>query len=162
MASRVAALRTALTSAATAAECVPALAGLIEIAGELRGGGGGAEQARPILDEVLAYLRAAGGMPPANAVLLYFEAEACLLRDAKTEPVSDLDNAIECLRRLRAMLTVDSDERAEADARLASAMLLRVGRPGHDQADREEAGTLLAGLLDRTAPDDPARRQIVR
>ena len=62
-ASRVAALRTDLASAATAAECIPPLAGLIEIASELRRDGGGAENARPVLDEVLVYLRAARGQP---------------------------------------------------------------------------------------------------
>ena len=94
--------------------------------------------------------------------MLYLEAEACLLRDAKAGPVSDLDNAIVCLRRLRAMLPDGSDERAQADARLAPAALTRAGRPGGSLADLDEAGVLLAGLLDRTAPGDPARRQVVR
>ena len=86
-ASRVATLRADLASAATAAECVPPLAGLIEIAGELRRKGGeGAENARPVLDEVLEYLRAARGRPSSEdetAAMLYLEAEAGLLRDAK-------------------------------------------------------------------------------
>ena len=168
-ASRVAALRTDLASAATAAECITPLAGLIEIASELRRGGGGAENAGPVLDEVLVYLRAARGQPFAEgrpgveevAAMLYLEAEACLLRDAKAGPVSDLDNAIVCLRRLRAMFPDDSDERAEADARLAPAALTRAGRPGGSLADLDEAGVLLAGLLDRTAPGDSVRRAVV-
>jgi hypothetical protein len=94
--------------------------------------------------------------------MLYLEAEACLLRDAKAGPVSDLDNAIVCLRRLRAMFPDGSDERAEADARLAPAALTRACRPGGSLADLDEAGVLLAGLLDRTAPGDPVRRQVVR
>jgi tetratricopeptide (TPR) repeat protein len=170
-ASRAAALRTDLASAATAAECVPPLAGLIEIASELRcEGGGGAENARPILDEVLVYLRAARARPSAEgrsgvdetAAVLYLEAEACLLRDAEVGPVSDLDNAIECLRRLRAMLPDDTDERTEADAKLVSAALTRAGRAGGSLADIDEAGVLLDGLLDRAAPGDPALRQVVR
>jgi hypothetical protein len=170
-ASRAAALRTDLASAATAAECVPPLAGLIEIAGELhREGGGGAETARPILDEVLAYLRAARARPSAEgrpgddetAAVLYLEAEACLLRDAEAGPVSDLDSAIGCLRRLQAMLPDDTDERAAADAKLASAAVTRAGRPGGSLADIDEAGVLLAGLLGRAAPGDPALRQVLR
>jgi hypothetical protein len=133
----VATLRADLASAATAAECVPSLARLIEIAGELRREGGeGAEKARPVLDEVLVYLRAARGRPSGEgwsgedetAAMLYLEAEACLLRDAKAGPVSDLDNAIESLRRLRAMFPDDSAEWAEASARLASAALTRAGQ----------------------------------
>ena len=37
-----------------------------------------------------------------TAAMLYLEAEAGLLRDAKAGPVSDLDNAIGCMRRLQA------------------------------------------------------------
>ena len=69
--------------------------------------------ARPILDEVLSYLLAARGRLTAaelpgqpeeeETALLYLEAEACLLRDATAGPVSDLDNAIQCLRQLRAL-----------------------------------------------------------
>jgi tetratricopeptide (TPR) repeat protein len=55
-----------------------------------------------------------------------------------------------------------SEERAETDARLASAALTRAGRPGGSLADIDEAGVLLAGLLDRAAPGDPALRQVVR
>jgi hypothetical protein len=170
----MAALRIELAMAGTSAESVPALAALIEIAGELQqDGGAGGEQARPVLDDVLSYLRAARGrLPDENpasppqedetVAMLYLEAEACLLRDAEGTPVCDLDNAIECLRRLRALLPEDSDERAEADARLAFAALTRVGRPGGSRADIDEAATLLDGLLARTAPGDPGRRQVTR
>lgn len=169
-ASRRAALRAALSSATSAAECVPALAELIGIAGELRRAGGpGAESAGPVLAEVLSYLRAAHRSLPAGqrdggdlAVLLYLEAEACLLRDARGGPLSDLDNAIGCLRRLRAALPGESAERMEAEAKLAAAVLTRAGRPGGGLPDVDEAGALLDGLLGRVAPGDPTRRQVVR
>src|SRR5258708_11807585 len=96
-ASRLVALRAELVSATTVAQCVPALAGLVELAGEL-----GREGARPVLDEVLSYLLAARGRLTAAEVpgqpeeeetaLLYLEAQACLLRDATAGPGSDLDN----------------------------------------------------------------------
>ena len=172
-ASRLAALRAELVSATTVAQCIPALAGLIELAGEPRQNGGEptADDIR-VLDEVLAYLRAAHGTLTAAEVpdqpdedetaLLHLEAQACLLRDETAGPVSDLDNAIQCLRRLLALLPGDSDERAEAEASLAMATLTRAGRPGGRLADLDEAGLLLGGLLDRTPPGDPARRQLAR
>jgi CHAT domain-containing protein len=184
-AGRGAALRAALASAATTAECVPALAGLIDIARELHEEGGTrADDARAILDEVLSYLRAAHAGLPAGprdgppghgdqdshpgqgiagtAALLYLTAEASLLRGSDASPVSDLDNAIECLRRLRPMLPDDSEERSEIEARLASAALTRAGGAGGRLADVDEAGAILAGLLDRTPPGSPARRQVLR
>jgi tetratricopeptide (TPR) repeat protein len=172
-ASRLAALRAELVSATTVAQCVPALGGLIDLAGELRRNGGERtpDDSR-VLDEVLSYLRAArdslaapgeaGQADEHEAALLSLEAEACLLRDATAGPVSDLDNAVLCLRRLLALLPGDSDERAEAEAGLASATLTRAGRPGGRLADLDEAGLLLGGLLDRTPPGDPGRRQFAR
>ena len=167
-ASRLVALRAELVSATTVAQCVPALAGLVELAGEL-----GREGARPVLDEVLSYLLAARwrltaaevpGQPgEEETALLYLEAQACLLRDATAGPVSDLDNAIQCLRQLRALFPAGSDERAEAEASLASATLTRVGRPGGRLADLDEAGPACSDAsLDRVPPGSPARRQVVR
>ena len=166
-ASRLVPLRAELVSATTVAQCVPALAGLVELAGEL-----GREDARPILDEVLSYLLAArerltaaevpGQPEEEETALLYLEAQACLLRDATAGPVSDLDNAIQCLRQLRALFPAGGDERAEAEASLASATLTRAGRPGGRLADLDEAGSLFDALLDRMPPNSSARRQVVR
>lgn len=162
---RLAALRRALAAAASAAsadECLPPLAGLVDLAGAMsRAGGDLAARAGPVLDEVLSYLRALRPLltaaSPDHLVALYLEAEACLFRDRAAVPVSDLDNAIECLRRLRAALTGDDPDRGEVEFMLSVALCTRACRPPTAAADLGEARELLANALLEMAPDDPRR-----
>lgn len=162
-AGRLAVLRRMLAAAASAADCVPVLAEMIVLAGEMSQREGGAARARPLLRQALAYLRAASGqLPPESQdyrFVLLLEAEACLLRDSDAGPVGDLDNAIECLRRLRAVLPADDPGLTEIESRLAAAVFMRTSRPGPRLADVDEAGALLTSQLDRLAPDDPGRRR---
>jgi hypothetical protein len=167
VAARLAALRTGLARAATAAERVPVLGQLlVTAAGLAERGGRAADRARPLLSEVLGHVRATEAQlsprDEAQVAVLCLEAAACLLRDDTAGPVTDLDNAIACLRRLRAALPADAEARPHIDGQLVSALFTRLDRPGARLADLDEAGTVLTGSLDRMAPEDPARRQVTR
>src|SRR5215469_7928599 len=104
-------VRQALRAAPSAAACVPALAALVEVAGELCQddlGGTGAARALRLLDEAIRYLRAVSRELPSGSedhrMTLFLLAQACRSRDHDAGPVPDLDEAIACLRRLRAAL----------------------------------------------------------
>ena len=165
IASRLLAVRKALRAASSAAELLPALAAMIEVAAEFReAGGDGAVRARRLLGESIQYLRAAvAELPEAgedHQVALYLLAEAALLRDSDAGPVTDLDDAVACLRRLQVALAAGTPDRAEVDAKLGSALFARGWKPGGRLADLDEAGALLEAVLGRQAPDGPGRRQV--
>lgn len=159
---RLAALRRELTAATSADECLPPLAGLVDLAEVMlpRGGDFPAAAGR-VLDEVLSYLRAVhpqlSAVGPDRLVALYVEASACLLRDSGTASVSDLDNAISCLRRLRAALPAGDPDLTAIDVKLAAAVFTRAGRTDGASADMRDARELLTGALDGLAPGDPRR-----
>ena len=165
IASRIAIVRRALREASSAAECLPPLAALLDVAGELREddlGGTGAARARRLLDEAIRYLRAAsaalrGGQE--YCVALYLLARACLRRD-DAGLVPDADDAIGCLRRLRAALPEDDPDRAEAEVLLADALVTRGVRAHGRAADVWEAGELLTSVLAAVPPEHPGRRQL--
>lgn len=165
VASRIAIVRRALREASSAAECLPPLAALLDVAGELREddlGGTGAARARRLLDEAIRYLHAAsaalrGGQE--YCVALYLLACACLRRD-DAGLVPDADDAIGCLRRLRAALPEDDPNRAEAEVLLADALVTRGVRAHGRAADVWEAGELLTSVLASVPPEHPGRRQL--
>jgi tetratricopeptide (TPR) repeat protein len=159
--------RQALRAAPSAAACVPALAALVEVAGELREddlGGTGAARARRLLDEAIRYLRAASLELPSGSedhrMTLFLLARACRCRDHDTGPVPDLDDAIACLRRLRAALPSGGPDLAEVEVLLADALLNRAVRAGGRIADVDEAGDILGSVLDGLPPDHPGRRTV--
>jgi tetratricopeptide (TPR) repeat protein len=158
-------LRKALRAADSAAESLPVLAEMVRLTAERhQSGDDGAVGARSALNQALAYLRAASAELPHGSddylIALFLQAEACFLRDGDVGPVSDLDDAIECLRRLRAALPPDDPGLLEVDAKLGGAAFTRAGRPRGRLADVDEAGALLTSVLDRLAPDDPGHRRI--
>lgn len=163
---RIAFVRRALLEAATAAECLPALAAMVELAGELYGddlGGTGAGRARRLLDEAVKYLRAASQALPAggqeHCAALYLTARACLRRG---EPgwVTDVDDAIACLRRLLAILPAADPDRTEAEVLLADALLVRGVKVEGRGADVDEASRVLAATLAVLPRDHEGRRDV--
>ena len=113
---RIAVARRALREAPSDAECLPALAAVVDVACELREddlGGTGAARARHLLDEAASYLRAALVTLPADGLehcaALYLLARTCLRRDDAAGLLPDADDAIACLRRLLAALPADLD-----------------------------------------------------
>lgn len=166
MASRIAIVRRALRESSSDVECLPALAAMVDVARELQEddlGGTGATHARRLLDEAVRYLCAASVTLPSggeeHCVALYLLARACLRRGG-AGVVPDADNAIACLRRLRAVLAEDDPDRAEIEALLADALLARgVGADGRG-SDVDEAGRLLASLLAASPPEHPVRRHL--
>jgi hypothetical protein len=168
IACRIAVVRRALREASSDAECLPALAAMVEVACELREddlGGTGAARARRLLDEAVSYLSAASVTLPAgdqeHCVALHLLARACLCRNG-AGPVLDADNAIVCLRRLRAVLPAGGPDRAEVEVLLADALLGRAvtedGRAaGIDAADIDEASHLLASVRAAVPPEHPVR-----
>jgi hypothetical protein len=164
-ADRLAAVREALAATESPAERLPDLAELITCAAELsEGEDDGAPSARPVLDEALTYLREASAQLPPDGeehlFALFLEAEACLLRDGDPGSTDDLDRAIDCLRRVRSALSEDDPDRAEVETKLGAAVLRRAARPGGNLADLDDAGALLASVLDPMACGDPGRRPI--
>ncbi|MGH3155706.1 MAG: hypothetical protein ACRDNF_03880, partial [Streptosporangiaceae bacterium] len=163
MARRLAAARKALRTASSAAECLPALTTMIEVAAESRKADGeGADQARSLLDETIGRLRVLEAELPgdddAQLFALRLRAEACLLRDdSAASPLPDLDDAVACLRRLQPALADRTEDRAEVDLRLGGALLTRCGRPRGSLGELDEAGALLASALGQMPPDDPRR-----
>lgn len=164
-AGRLAVLRGGLRSARSPSDPLPALAEMIRIAKWLlKSGDNGPVGARTVLSHALAYLRAVSEwLAPGDdhrPVALFLEAEASRLRAAAVGPVTDLDNSIVCLRRLRAMLAADDPDLVMVEVELGLALFIRVGRPGPRLADLDEASALLTSVLDRTETDDPGRREI--
>lgn len=174
--------RRMLLSAESAAQCLMPLAYLIDLAeesleagGPARPSGAGesgqsppgitADRARRLLDESLGYARAAvAGLPCDSGeylVALYLRAYAALLRDSADGPVTDLDDGIECLRRLRGALPADTPERADADTRMGRALARRALLPPGRPSDADEACELLTSLLDRLPPDGTARQEVL-
>lgn len=171
-----AAARRALRRAESAADCLPAVSRMVALAAREQGRG---EQARAneLLGEALAYLHVVSGDLPGPSLerlaALETEARASLLRDRETGPVPDLDDAIECLRRLRAEVGDTAPGLAEAvlaetEGSLARALLARAGRLHGAgtvtvaERDTAEAGLLLASELSRLPPGDPRRRPVLR
>ena len=164
VASRIAIVRRALREASSAAECLPPLAALLEVAGELREddlGGTGAARARRLLDEAIRYLRAASAALPDGGqeycVALYLLARAGLGRD-DAGLVPDADDAIGCLRRLRAALPEGDPDRAETEVLLADALVTRGVRVDGRAPDVGEAVQLLTSVLAAVPPDHPGHR----
>lgn len=174
---RLAALQDDLAAASSTSERIAVLAAMIELAAE-QGASGEETRARSLLSRVLADLEAmasdlepAVGLPSAAACLpdggddylmvLFLQAEASLLRDDDTGSFRDLDVGIDCLRRLREWLPADDQDRVEVDTTLARALMTRMYRAGGRRADIDEAGALLASLLDLMDSGDPGRRRII-
>ena len=164
---RIVSARQALHRASSDAECLPALAAMVDAACELREddlGGTGAARARQLLDEAASYLRAALATLPADGpehrVALYLLARACLRRDDAAGLLPDADDAIACLRRLLAALPAEDPDRTEVEALLADALLSRGVRADGRAADLDEAGQLLAAVLAALPPEHPGRRHV--
>ena len=125
----------------------------------------GLQAAAADLESAADLQAAAVGLPDGGGddylMVLFLQAEASLLRDGDTGSVRDLDIGIDCLRRLRERLPADEPARVEVDAMLAGALMTRMGRAGGQRADVDEAGALLASLLDLMDADDPGRRRII-
>src|SRR5262249_21033901 len=87
------------------------------------GCGEGAARARRLLDEAIRYLRAVSRELPSGSedhrMTLFLLAQACRSRDHDAGPVPDLDEAIACLRRLRAALPGGGPDLAEVEVLLA-------------------------------------------
>lgn len=156
-AGRLALLRRMLRAASSPGECLPLLAEIIAIAEVI-------PVSRTVLSQALAYSRAVLAALPADGedrvIALFLEAEASLLRGAVSGPLQDLDNAIVCLRRLRAMLPADDPGLPEISARLGGALLTRAAKTCTRVSDLEEAGELFGFVLDGLAPGDPRYHQI--
>ena len=161
---RLAALQDDLAAATSAAECIPVLGAMTELAAELAASGD-ADRAGSLLSQLLADLQSAAAAVPDGGedylMALLLQAEVSLLRDGDTGPVPDLDTGIDCLRQLREWLPADEPTRVEFDARLAAALMTRMGRAGGQRADVDEAGALLMSLLDLMKADNPGRRRII-
>jgi hypothetical protein len=166
IACRIAIVRRTLREASSAAECLPALAAMVDVSCELCEddlGGTGAAAARRLLDEAVRYLRAASAALPAggedHCVALYLLARACLGRGA-AGVVPDRDEAIVCLRQLRAVLPAGGPDRAEVETLLADALLARgVGADGR-AVDIDAAAELLASVLGAVPSEHPVRRDL--
>ena len=159
---RLAVLRRALAAAKSADECLPPLAGLVDLAALMAGRGGDlTARAEAVLDEVLAYLRVVGPRLPADSTghlfALYLEAQACQGRNRDAGPVGDRDNAIECLRRVRSGLPRDDPDQADIGYALSASLFARATAAGGTVADLDEARQLLTQALAELAPDDPRR-----
>lgn len=172
---RLAAVQHELAAAADTAERIPVLEAMIELAAELSASGDTA-RARTLLGQVLAELQSAGDLQSAAGLqtaadltddlgdygmVLFLQAEASLLRDDDTGPAPDLDIAIDCLRRLCEWLPDHEPARVDVDARLAAALMTRMGRASGQLSDVDEAGRLLNSLLDLMHAGDPGRRRII-
>jgi CHAT domain len=155
--------RRALLMAESAEQCLTPIAWLIDLAEFLRGNK--AERAARLLDEALGYARAVvAELSPGREeylLALFLQAYAALARDAHDGLVADLDDGIECLRRLLTALPADAPVRNETEAMLGAAILRRLSGPSARVADLDEAGTLLLGLFGRLPPDAPDRRKIL-
>jgi hypothetical protein len=164
---RIASVRRALRAASSAAERLPALGALVEVACELRDddlGGAGAARARRLLDEAIGYLRAASMMLPAGdreqRVALYLLARACLRRDDGAGLVPDPDDAIVCLRRLLPAWPAEEPDRSEVEALLADALLARAFSADGDAADVDEAMQLIISVFAGLPPEHPGHRGV--
>jgi hypothetical protein len=165
---RIAVVRRVLRAASSAAACVPALAALVEVAGELREDdldGTGAARARRLLDEAIRYLRAVSlALPDGgedHCVALFCLAQACRRRDDVAGPVPDLDEAVASLRRLRAVLRTAGPDLAEVETLLADVLLTRAIRADGRVADVDEAGEMLGSVFAGLTPDHPGRRSVM-
>lgn len=164
---RIVSARQALHEASSDAECLPALAAMVDVACELREddlGGTGVARARRLLDEAACYLRAALVTLPAggaeHCLALYLLARACLRRDGDAGLLPDADDAIACLRLLLAALPAEDPDRREVEALLADALLDRsLGADGRD-ADLDEAGQRLASVLAALPREHSGRRHV--
>jgi hypothetical protein len=161
-AGRLAVLQVGLRSARSEPECLSALAEMIQIAVWFRElGDHGPVRARTVLNRALAYLNAAlaadGDHIPGA---LFLAAEASILRDAAAGPISDLDNAIACLRRLCVVLADDDPDLVMVELKLGSSLAVRAGRTGAWLADLGESSMLLTSALNRMDADDPGRREV--
>jgi hypothetical protein len=166
MAYRIAFVRQALREASSGAECLPALAAMVELASDLREddlAGTGAARARQLLDEAMKYLRAASATLPVGgeeySVALYLLARAGLLRDG-AGLVPDADDAIACLRRLRVVLPAEEPDRSEVELLLADALLTRGAKADGRAADVDDAAQVLASVLAALPPDDRRRHHV--
>ena len=167
IACRITSARRALRAAPSDAECLRALAVLVEVACELRDddlGGTGAARARRLLDEAIGYLRIASALLPADArehrEAVYWLARACLRRDDANGPLPDSDDAIVCLRRLLLRWPADEPDRGEVEALLADALLVRaVSADGH-AADVDEAMQLIIAVFAALPPEHPGHRGV--
>ena len=164
---RIASARQALHEAPSDAECLPALAAMVDLACELRAddlSGTGIARARRLLDEAACYLRAALVTLPAgggeHCVALYLLARACLRRDDAAGLLPDADDAITCLRRLLTALPAEDPDRTEVAALLADVLLARGVRADGRVADVDEAGQLMASVLAALPPEHPGRRHV--
>ena len=167
VASRIVVIRQSLLAASSAAECLPALAALVEVAcdlGEDDLGGTGAARARALLDEAVRYLRAASaalaGSGRDHEQALYLLARACLRRHDAAGLLPDADDAIACLRRLLTALPAADPDHTEVAALLADALLARGIRAEGRVADVDEAGRLMASVLAALSPEHPGRRSV--
>jgi hypothetical protein len=157
--------RSALRAASSAAECLPAIAAMIEVASDLRrAGDDGAARAHVLLGESIRYLRAAvAGLSASGEerlLALYLLSEAALSRDSDDGPVCDLDDAVANMRLLRAAFTAGTPDRAEIDAKLGGALFARGCKAGGRIADLDEAGVLLESVFAGLAPGDPGRHPV--
>jgi tetratricopeptide (TPR) repeat protein len=164
---RIAVIQQALREASSAAECLPALAALLDVADELREddlGGTGAARARTLLDKAVRYLRAASaalqGSGEDQDIALYLLARACLRRNDAAGLLPDADDAIACLRRLLAALPAADPDHAEVATLLTEALLARAGGTEGRVADVDEAGRLMASVLAALPPEHPRRRPV--